>query len=85
MTDKNKKVDENRQPRDAQTREKKEARTPWAPPSMLDAPEAPPGYQFRWIRESTRGLDDKSNMSKASSSIENSDSGSNESPCPLLS
>jgi|TARA_R100000808_G_scaffold24800_1_gene58421 hypothetical protein len=31
---------------------------------MLDAPEAPPGYKFRWIRESTRGNDDKSNMSK---------------------
>jgi hypothetical protein len=31
---------------------------------MLDAPDAPPGYQFRWIREATRGIDDKSNMSK---------------------
>ena len=31
---------------------------------MLDAPEPPPGYQFRWIREATRGQDDKSNMSK---------------------
>ena len=31
---------------------------------MLDAPEAPAGYQFRWIREATRGQDDKSNMSK---------------------
>jgi hypothetical protein len=31
---------------------------------MLDAPDAPPGYQFRWIREATRGVDDKSNMSK---------------------
>ena len=31
---------------------------------MLDAPDAPPGYKFRWIRESTRGTDDKSNMSK---------------------
>ena len=45
--------------RDSQTRSK-----PWTPPSMLDAPEAPPGYQFRWIRESTRCNDDKSNMSK---------------------
>jgi hypothetical protein len=31
---------------------------------MLDAPNAPAGYKFRWIRESTRGNDDKSNMSK---------------------
>jgi hypothetical protein len=31
---------------------------------MLDAPTPPPGYKFRWIREATRGQDDKSNMSK---------------------
>ena len=53
-----------RTPRAKKTREKKAMRKPWAPPSMLDAPEAPPGYQFRWIREATRGIDDKSNMSK---------------------
>ena len=33
-------------------------------PSVLDAPEPHHGYQFRWIREATRGQDDKSNMSK---------------------
>ena len=53
-----------RTPRAKTTREKTARRKPWAPPSMLDAPEAPPGYQFRWIREATRGQDDKSNMSK---------------------
>ena len=31
MTDKNKKSDENRQPREAQTRDKQEVRKPWAP------------------------------------------------------
>ena len=53
-----------RNSRSAETRDSQTRRTPWKPPSMLDAPEAPPGYQFRWIREATRGQDDKSNMSK---------------------
>ena len=53
-----------RNSRSAETRDSQTRSKPWTPPSMLDAPEAPPGYQFRWIRESTRGNDDKSNMSK---------------------
>ena len=66
MTDdiKNPDVNTERNSRSAETRESQTRRRPWQPPSMLDAPEAPPGYQFRWIRESTRGSDDKSNMSK---------------------
>ena len=53
-----------RNSRSAETRDTQTRRKPWAPPSMLDAPQAPPGYKFRWIRESVRGHDDKSNMSK---------------------
>ena len=53
-----------RNSRSAETRDSQTRRKPWQPPSMLDAPEAPPGYKFRWIREATRGEDDKSNMSK---------------------
>ena len=53
-----------RNSRSAETRESQTRRKPWQPPSMLDAPTAPAGYAFRWIRESTRGNDDKSNMSK---------------------
>ena len=65
MTDEIKtEVNTDRNSRSAETRASQTRRTPWAPPSMLDAPEAPPGYQFRWIREATRGQDDKSNMSK---------------------
>ena len=65
MTDEIKtEVNTDRNSRSAETRASQTRRTPWAPPSMLDAPEAPPGYQFRWIREATRGHDDKSNMSK---------------------
>tara|TARA_R100000988_G_C3996670_1_gene166232 strand:- start:1362 stop:1859 length:498 start_codon:yes stop_codon:yes gene_type:complete len=66
MTEENKttEVSTDRNSRSAETRASQTRRTPWTPPSMLDAPEAPPGYQFRWIREATRGIDDKSNMSK---------------------
>ena len=70
MTEKdtNKQVDESvatdRSPRSAQAREKETRRTPWAPPSALDAPPAPPGFKHRWIRESILGQDDKTNMSK---------------------
>jgi hypothetical protein len=65
MTEDNKTdVTTDRNSRSAETRASQTRRTPWKPPSMLDAPEAPAGYQFRWIREATRGQDDKSNMSK---------------------
>jgi len=65
MTDENKtEVTTDRNSRSAETRDSQTRRTPWTPPSMLDAPTPPPGYQFRWIREATRGNDDKSNMSK---------------------
>jgi len=46
-----------------QTREKTAQRKPWAPPSMLDAPPAPDGFQHRWIRAETRGFDDTKNIS----------------------
>ena len=61
---KNPEVTSDRNSRSAETRASQTRRTPWTPPSMLDAPNPPPGYQFRWIREATRGQDDKSNMSK---------------------
>ena len=45
------------------TRDKQKRTQPWRPPSSLDAPEAPPGFQHRWIRAETLGVDDKKNMS----------------------
>ena len=62
MTTKDKKTDENRQPREAQTREKQVARKPWAPPSALDAPNPPEGYLHRWVRLEIRGQDDRKNV-----------------------
>ena len=52
-----------RSPRASNTREKTAARKPWAPPSMLDAPQAPDGYKHRWIRAETRGFNDTKNVS----------------------
>jgi hypothetical protein len=48
--------------RTADTREKETRRKPWAPPSTLEAPPAPEGFQHRWIRASIRGEEDKGNV-----------------------
>ena len=50
-----------RTPRAAESREKTVRAKPWRPPSLLDAPEPPAGYVYRWIRESMVGQDDKAN------------------------
>ena len=55
-------TDSNRTPRASQTREKAARRKPWAPPSILEAPEAPAGFVHRWIRTAIRGEDDKGNV-----------------------
>ena len=44
------------------TREKEARRKPWTPPSRLDAPPAPPGYQHRWIRAEVNGFQDKQHV-----------------------
>ena len=53
----------NRNSRGVETREKDARRKPWAPPSRLDAPPAPPGYKHRWIRAEVGGMDDRTNIS----------------------
>ena len=53
-----------RTPRSAENRAEKARLNPWQPPSLLDAPDAPEGYVYRWIRESMVGQEDKANMSK---------------------
>lgn len=55
-------TDSTRTPRASQTREKAARRKPWAPPSILEAPEAPAGFVHRWIRTAIRGEDDKGNV-----------------------
>lgn len=55
-------MSDTRQPRSTETREKTSRRKPWAPPSRLEAPDAPDGYKHRWIRTALRGDDDKMNV-----------------------
>ena len=56
-------VNTDRNSRSAETRASQTRRTPWAPPSMLEAPPAPDGFKHRWIRAETRGFDDTKNVS----------------------
>jgi len=51
-----------RTPRAAKNRSTEERRKPWAPPSRLEAPEAPEGYVHRWIRTSMRNEEDTMNV-----------------------
>ena len=44
------------------TREKETRRKPWTPPSRLDAPPAPEGYKYRWIRAEVNGFEDKQHV-----------------------
>lgn len=48
--------------RESESRALNMRRRPWAPPSRLDAPPPPPGYKHRWIRASTVGVEDRSNV-----------------------
>ena len=48
--------------RSASTRAKEARRKPWAPPSRLDAPPAPEGFEHRWIRAEVNGYEDKKNV-----------------------
>ena len=54
---------ENRLSREADTRAKAERPTKWRPPELLPSPNPEPGYEFRWIRVSTLGNADPSNIS----------------------
>jgi len=65
MTDRDNKgrfIKDNRVARSADTRDASAARKPWAPPSMLETPPAPPGYVYRWIRAEILNGDDKKNV-----------------------
>ena len=58
MTDTN----DNRASRASQTREKESRKKVWTPPSSLDAPPAPTGFQHRWIRAESLGFQDTKNI-----------------------
>ena len=45
-----------------QTRSKSERPQVWVPPSSLDAPPAPDGFRYRWIRAEVQGFQDTTNI-----------------------
>ena len=45
-----------------QTRSKTERPKVWVPPSSLDAPPAPDGFRYRWIRAESVGFQDVKNI-----------------------
>ena len=49
--------------RDLETREKMERPKQWMPPQLLPDPTPEPGYAYRWIRISSLGKDDATNIS----------------------
>ena len=53
---------ENKTSRANQTRSKTERPKVWVPPSSLDAPPAPDGFRYRWIRAESLGFDDSKNI-----------------------
>ena len=48
--------------RASQTRTKSERPKVWVPPSALDAPPAPDGFRYRWIRAEVVGFQDTKNV-----------------------
>ena len=57
------KKDEKNTSRASQTRSKSERPKVWVPPSSLDAPPAPDGFRYRWIRAESVGFQDTKNIS----------------------
>lgn len=54
---------ENRLNRDLETREKTARKRAWVRPETLPSPTPQEGYQYRWVRVSTRGEVDAMNVS----------------------
>jgi hypothetical protein len=50
-------------PRESETREASSRKKTWTPPSVLPEPEKQAGYAYRWIRTSSRGNLDNTNVS----------------------
>ncbi len=54
---------DNKTSRASQDRSKTERPKVWVPPSSLDAPPAPDGFRYRWIRAESIGFQDTKNIS----------------------
>jgi len=54
---------ENRINRELETRERKVRKKAWTRPEVLPSPNPEPGYDFHWVRVSTQGQVDATNVS----------------------
>ena len=54
---------ENRIDRELKSREKTTRKKTWMRPEVLPSPNPEPGYEFRWIRVSSQGTTDATNVS----------------------
>lgn len=54
---------ENRINRELKSREKTTRKKAWTRPEVLPSPNPEPGYEFRWIRVSSQGTTDATNVS----------------------
>lgn len=54
---------ENRLDRELETREKKTRKRHWQRPETLPSPNPEPGYEYHWVRVSTQGQVDATNVS----------------------
>jgi hypothetical protein len=57
------KMAENRLSRELETREKTGRKRSWVRPEILPTPTPEPGYTYHWVRVSTRGVADPTNVS----------------------
>jgi len=64
MTESNNEVIQTRKSRESETHANTSRRQPWRPVRKLETPDAPEGYEYRWIRESMLGQEDKANVAR---------------------
>jgi len=53
-----------RSSRNSESRVSETRKKVWQPPSMLEVPNPPDGYRYRWLRAEMMGKEDRTNMSK---------------------
>ena len=64
MTEQNSENVHSRTSRESESHDKNSRRQPWRPVRKLETPVPPAGYEYRWIRESMLGVEDKANVAR---------------------
>ena len=53
-----------RKSRESESHDNNSRRQPWRTVRKLETPVPPAGYEYRWIRESMLGVEDKANVAR---------------------